>query len=294
MYDGLEVLRVLRGGEGEEPRKGNILRRIKGLFVVLKVLIIGFILQVQPGLAQDYLVGSQDVLRITVYEHPDLTTVVRVGEEGKITFPFIGEMEVRNLSVQQIEKRIADGLSAGYVSSPQVTVFIEQYRGQRVTIMGEVMRPGQYEITGSMYLIDAISLALGMTKEAGDTITILRKNQTDGARTDQQKFSIDVERLFKDGDLTQNIQLRDKDVIYIPRVNFFYIYGEVNRPGVYRIEDDLTVKRAIATAGGFTQRASKNRIEITRRQDGKDVIIKGAMDETVEKDDVIMIKESVF
>lgn len=270
------------------------MRRIKGLFVVLKVLIIGFILQAQPGLAQDYLVGSQDVLRITVYEHPDLTTVARVGEEGKITFPFIGEMEVRNLSVQQIEKGIAERLSAGYVSSPQVTVFIEQYRGQKVTIMGEVMRPGQYEITGSMYLIDAISLALGLTKEAGDTITVQRRVRIDAGPADQHKFTIDAERLFKDGDLTQNIQLRDKDVIYIPRVHIFYIYGEVNRPGVYRIEKDLTVKRAIATAGGFTQRASKNRMEITRRQDGKDVIIKGAMDETVEKDDVIMIKESVF
>lgn len=267
---------------------------VRYLFLTISLIIGMITMQYQPSLAEDYFVGSQDVLRITVYEHPDLTTVVRVSEGGKITFPFIGEMEVKNLSVRQIEKRIAERLSAEYIPNPQVTVFVEQYRGQKVTIMGEIIKPGQYEITGSMYLIDAISIALGMTKEAGDTITILRKNQGNAGHTDQQKFVIDTEKLFKDGDLTQNVQLRDKDVIYIPRVHFFYIYGEVNRPGVYRIEEDLTVKRAIATAGGFTQRASKSRIEITRRQDGKDVMGKGTMDETVEKDDVIMIKESIF
>ena len=270
------------------------MKKLRTSFINCIVLITGILLYSHVGLAQDYLVGSQDVLRITVYEHPDLTTVARVGEEGKITFPFIGEMQVKNLSVQQIEKGIAKGLSAGYIKNPQVTVFIEQYRGQKVTIMGEVIKPGQYEITGSMYLIDAISMALGLTKEAGDTITILRKNQTDADRTDQQKLSIDVERLFKDGDLAQNIQLRDKDVIYIPRISFFYIYGEVNRPGLYRIENNLTVKRAIAIAGGFTQKASKNKVEVTRRQDETDVIIKGTMNDVVDRDDVIMIKESIF
>ncbi|MCC6544216.1 MAG: SLBB domain-containing protein [Nitrospirae bacterium] len=267
---------------------------IRYLFLTI-CLITGMIaLQYQPSLAEDYFVGSQDVLRITVYDHPDLTTIVRVSEGGKITFPFIGELEVKNLSVQQIENGIAKILSAGYIKNPQVTVFIEQYRGQKVTIMGEVAKPGQYEMTGSMYLIDAISMALGLTKEAGDTITVLRKNQTDADRTDQQKLSIDVERLFKDGDLAQNIQLRDKDVIYIPRISFFYIYGEVSRPGLYRIENNLTVKRAIAIAGGFTQKASKNKIEVTRRQDGKDVIIRGTINDTVNRDDVLMIKESIF
>lgn len=268
-------------------------RELIGLILTaLLILIAG---QYQPTFAEDYLVGSQDVLKITVYEHPDLTTEVRVSEDGKITFPFVGELEVKGLSVQQIERKIAERLSAGYIKNPQVTVFIQQYRGQRVTVIGEVTRPGQYEITGPTYVSDAISMALGMTKEAGYIITLLRKNSAEGGKVNNyQKISIDVDRLFKDGDFTQNIQLQDRDVIYVPRVAFFYIYGEVNRPGVYRIEKGLTVKRAVSIAGGFTPKASKSRIEITRRQGEKDTIKEGTMEDPVEMDDVIMIKESIF
>lgn len=265
------------------------------IVLILTALLILIAGQCQPTFAEDYLVGSQDVLKITVYEHPNLTTEVRVSEEGKITFPLVGELKVKGLSVQQIEKKIAEGLSAGYIKNPQVTVFIQQYRGKRVIVIGEVMRPGHYEIIGPTYVSDAISMALGMTKEAGYIITLLRKNSTDGVKVNSyQKVSIDVDRLFKDGDFTQNIQLQDKDVIYVPRIAFFYIYGEVNRPGVYRIEKGLTVKRAISIAGGFTPKASKGRIEITRRQGEKDIIKKGTMDDLVEMDDVIMIKESIF
>jgi len=269
--------------------------RVRIFLLVIISIISTLATRYHTAFAEDYLVGSQDVLKITVYEHPDLTTEVRVSEDGKITFPLVGELEVKGLSVQQIEKKIAERLSEGYILNPQVSVFIEQYKGQKATVIGEVTRPGQYEITGPTYVSDAISMALGMTKDAGYIITLLRKNSTEGGKVNNyQKISIDVDRLFKDGDFTQNIQLQDRDVIYVPRVDFFYIYGEVNRPGVYRIEKGLTVKRAISIAGGFTPKASKNRIEITRRQGGKDIIKDGDIDEPVEMDDVIMIKESIF
>lgn len=267
--------------------------RVKSFLLIIITFLSMVTMQYQTAFAQDYLVGSQDVLRITVYEHPDLTTVVRVGEEGKITFPLIGELEVKNLSVQQIEKKIAERLSEGYISNPQVSVFIEQYKGQKATVIGEVTKPGQYEITGPTSVLDAISMALGMTKDAGYTITLLRKDLASG-NINYKKISIDVDRLFRDGEFNQNVQLQGGDVIYVPRVDFFYIYGEVNRPGVYRIEKGLTVKRAISIAGGFTPKASKNRIDVTRRQGGKDIIKDGDIDEPVEMDDVIMIKESIF
>lgn len=267
--------------------------RVKSFLLIIITFLSIVTMQYQTAFAQDYLVGSQDVLRITVYEHPDLTTIVRVGEEGKITFPLIGELEVKNLSVQQIEKKIAERLSEGYISNPQVSVFIEQYKGQKATVIGEVTKPGQYEITGPTSVLDAISMALGMTKDAGYTITLLRKDLA-GGNINYKKISIDVDRLFRDGEFNQNVQLQGGDVIYVPRVDFFYIYGEVNRPGVYRIEKGLTVKRAISIAGGFTPKASKNRIDVTRRQGGKDIIKDGDIDEPVEMDDVIMIKESIF
>lgn len=266
----------------------------RGITFLLIFFFISLAMRYQMAFAEDYLVGSQDVLRITVYEHPDLTTVVRVSEEGKITFPLIGELEVKNFSVQQIEKIIAEKLSEELITNPQVTVFIEQYKGRRVTVMGEVTKPGQYELIGTASVLDAISMALGMTKDAGYTITLIRKDSTAGESITHKKISIDVDRLFKEGDFSQNVQLQDRDVIYVPRIDYFYIYGEVNRPGVYRIEKGLTVKRAISMAGGFTPKASKSRIVITRRQGGKDIIKEGSIDEPVEADDTIMVKESIF
>jgi len=256
--------------------------------------IVG-VLTLQSAFAADYLVGSQDVLKISVYEHPDLATITRVSEDGNISFPLLGEVEVKNLSVQQVEKRIAEKLSAGsYISNPQVTVFIDQYRGQRVTVTGEVMKPGQYEITGPTTVLDAVSMALGMTKDAGYTILVIRKESAAKGGMQYKKISIDVDRLFKDGDFNENIQLKDKDVVHVPRADFFYVYGEVNRPGVYRIEKDITVKKAIAIAGGFTPKASKGQVEITKKQGGRYITQDEALDEAVAVDDVIMIKERLF
>jgi len=235
-------------------------------------------------IARDYLVGSQDVLKISVYEHPDLATTVRVSEDGKITF----------LSVQQIEKKIASKLSDGLIPNPQVSVFIEQYRGTRITVMGEVTKPGQYEITGPTSVVEAISMALGMTENSGHTIMLFKKDSATGKNPDYKRIAIDVDRLFKEGDLSQNVQLQNGDIIYVPKIDFFYIYGEVTRPGIYRIEKGLTVKRAISMAGGFTPKAAKGRIEITRQQEGKDIVKKADINEAVKPDDTLMVKESIF
>jgi polysaccharide export outer membrane protein len=250
--------------------------------------------EIPTDIARDYLVGSQDVLKISVYEHPDLETTVRVSEDGRITFPLIGDLEVKNLGVQQIEKKIASKLSDGIIPNPQVTVFIEQYRGTRVTVMGEVTKPGQYEITGPTSVVEAISMALGMTENAGHTIMLFKKDSTTGKNPGYKRIAIDVDRLLKEGDLSLNAQLRNGDIIYVPKIDFFYIYGEVNRPGIYRIEKGLTVKRAISIAGGFTPKASKGRIEITRRHEGKDIVKKADINESVKPDDTLMVKESIF
>ena len=249
---------------------------------------------IPTAIARDYLVGSQDVLKISVYEHPDLATTVRVSEDGKITFPLVGELEVKNLSVQQIEKKIASKLSDGLIPNPQVSVFIEQYRGTRITVMGEVTKPGQYEITGPTSVVEAISMAFGMTENSGHTIMLFKKDSSAGKNPGYKRIAIDVDRLFKEGDLSQNVQLQNGDIIYVPKIDFFYIYGEVTRPGIYRIEKGLTVKRAISMAGGFTPKASKGRIEITRRQEGKDIVKKADINESVKPDDTIMVKESIF
>ncbi|NTV90358.1 MAG: hypothetical protein HGA22_08365, partial [Clostridiales bacterium] len=140
--------------------------------IILSVLFL--ILYALPIHAQDYLIGSQDLLKITVFEYPDLTTEARVSEEGKITFPLLGEINAKNLTTRQVEKGIADKLAAAkIVKEPQVGVIVQQYRGRKVTIIGEVVKPGQYEIAGPTTILEIISLALGMNQNAGYLLTVL-------------------------------------------------------------------------------------------------------------------------
>ena len=252
------------------------------------------VLSAIPSVAQDYLIGSQDVLKISVFEYPDLTTEVRVSEDGKITFPLLGEIVAKNLTTRQLEKGIAEKLAAGnFVKEPQVSVFIQQYRGRKVTIIGEVVKPGQYEIAGPTTLLDTISLALGMNQNAGHLLTVFRKEPGPDGREATRKITVDVDRLLNGGDLSQDIELQNGDVIYVPKA-IFYIYGEVNRPGAYRLEKGITVKRAIALAGGLTPKGTESRIEITRREGEKERDLGADIDDPIRLDDVVRIKESIF
>jgi polysaccharide export outer membrane protein len=272
------------------------LRMLKSLFLTLAVvfLTVAFNPFVLSASAQDYLIGSQDVLKITVFEHPDLTTETRVSEDGKITFPLLGEIEAKNLTTRQVEKSIADKLSKSrMVNEPQVNVFVEQYMGRRVTIIGEVIKPGQYQISGPTTLLDVIALALGTNQNAGYLLTVFRKEKGDDGKESTKKITVDVERLLNGGDLSLNIELQNLDVVYVPKA-VFYIYGEVNKPGAYRLEKGITVKRAIAIAGGLTPKGSQLRIEITRRDGEKETLAGADIDNLVQFDDVIRIKESIF
>lgn len=272
------------------------MRTPNSLFSILAVFFLTLACNpvLTPAVAQDYLVGSQDVLKITVFEHPDLTTEARVSEDGKITFPLLGEIDAKNLTTRQVEKSIADKLSkGGMVKEPQVNVFVEQYMGRRVTIIGEVIKPGQYQISGPTTLLDVIALALGTNQNAGYLLTVFRKEKGAGGSESTKKITVDVDRLLNGGDLSLNIELQNQDVIYVPKAAF-YIYGEVNRPGTYRLERGITVKRAIAIAGGLTPKGSQLRIEITRKNGEKDAIAGADIDNLVQFDDVIRIKESFF
>lgn len=247
-----------------------------------------------PSLAQDYLIGSQDILKISVFEYPDLTTEVRVSEDGKITFPLLGEIEAKNLSTRQVEKAIAEELAkAKIVKDPQVSVFVQQYRGRKVTVIGEVVKPGQYEIAGPTSILDTISLAQGMSQNAGFMLTVFRKEPGPDGSDLTQKIRVDVDRLLNGGDLSQDIPLQNGDVIYVPK-SVFYIYGEVNRPGAYRLDKGLTVKRAIALAGGLTPKGCDWRINVTRKEGEHEKTTSATIDDAIKLDDVVLIKESIF
>jgi len=264
------------------------MKRYAILSVVVAVLCLAC-----AAFAQDYVVGEGDVLRITVYDHPDLSTTARISGEGTILFPLIGEVKVSGLSVSQLSERLAGLLSDGYIISPQVAIFIEDFRSQKATIMGEVNKPGLYELKGNTTFLEVLSKAGDLTKNAGDKAIIKRKANPSDKK--EKIITIDLKRLVEMGDTSQDVPVLDGDSIYIIKAGLFYVTGEVKKPDAYKFEEGTTVLKAVTMAGGFSDKAATGRVRIIRKiKDREELLEKVKMDESVLPDDVIIVPESFF
>ena len=128
---------------------------------------------------QEYQIGPGDLLKITVYDNPDLTFETRVSDEGKISFPLIGTVLLKDLTATEAEKKIAGLLADGYINRPQVFIFIQESKASFVFVNGEVKSPGSYKITKGMTVLKALTVAGSITQKAGQNkITIIRKTET--------------------------------------------------------------------------------------------------------------------
>jgi len=240
----------------------------------------------------DYLLGEGDILRISVYDHADLSLTARVGGDGTIAFPLIGQVEIRGLTATAAAEKIARLLSDGYIVNPQVSVFIEQFRNRKVVIMGEVSSPGLYELSGPTTLLELISRAGGLSREAGPSAAIHRQSSSPG---DPDLLQIDLKKLLEQGDRSQDVVLRDGDNIFIAKAGLAYVTGQVQKPDSYPIEEGTTVIMAVTRAGGFTPLAAKGRVKVIRKVSGEEQIFeKVPMNMPVLPDDVIVVPESYF
>ncbi|MDH4161650.1 MAG: polysaccharide export protein [Nitrospirota bacterium] len=246
---------------------------------------------------QEYVVGEGDLLRIIVYDNQDLTTEARVGGDGRITFPLLGEVTVSGLAVMAAEKAIADRLSEGYIIHPQVSIFVVEYKSKKVTMLGEVGKPGIVVLRGASTLMEVISDAGGITTSAGEAIIIQRKNSqpvADKRNQDDIKILIDIRKLFEEGDPAANVPVLNGDSVYVPRAAFVYVNGEVKNPGAYKITKGLTVLKAITLAGGFTPKASERRTRIIRKGTSGETSTRAKMNDLILPDDIILVPESYF
>lgn len=247
-----------------------------------------------PAMAVDYLVGENDVLKVTVYDNDDLSTTVRVSGDGTIILPLLNRVEVSGLSINQISDKITALFADGYIVNPQVNVFIEDFRSKKAVILGQINKPGLYELQGRTTFLELISKAGGLTKDAGDT-TIIKRKQGANDSEGQSVLTIDMIQLVEKGDTSQNFQIMDGDNIYIAKAGVFYVSGEVNKPDAYKFEENMTVIKAITMAGGFSDKAAKGAVKIIRKiQDREQVIEKVKMDEPIMQEDVIVVPESFF
>ena len=240
----------------------------------------------------DYPLGAGDAIRIHVFQNPDLTVETRVSENGSITYPLIGSVELGGLSIAVAEKKIATALqSGGYIQNPQVNIVLVQIRGNQVSVLGQVNRPGRFPLeTANTRLSDMLANAGGATVN-GDDIAIVV-----GTRNGKLfRKQIDLPSIFLDDKLQDNIVVQGGDSIYVHRAPVFYIYGEAQRSGAYRIERDMTVMQALAQGGGPTARGSEKRLRLHRKAaDGRVELIEPQLTDRVLPNDVIYVKESLF
>ncbi|WP_018078856.1 polysaccharide export protein EpsE [Thiobacillus denitrificans] len=239
----------------------------------------------------DYRMGTGDVLRITVYGQPDLTTEARVGENGGITFPLIGDVKLAGITPARGETEIAQRLSkGGFILEPFVTLNVMQYRSQQISVLGRVNRPGKYTLEKVSRVSDALALAGGIIIDGSDTVTLVRTR--DGK---PEYRDIDVIALFRPGGEASNELVQDGDIINVARQPMFYIYGEVQRPGAFRLEQNMSVVQALSMGGGVNARGTQRGIRILRRgENGAMQELEARLADMVKKDDVIYVKESLF
>jgi polysaccharide export outer membrane protein len=245
-----------------------------------------------PSHAQEYSVGEGDVLKITVFEHPELDSTVRVSSHGAIALPLIGDVEVGGLTAPEISRKLEALLADGYIVDPKVSTFVTELLHNKAVIVGEVSRPGVYEIGVGTSLLELISKAGGLTKEAGGSAIIRRKPS---ASAEEEVITVDLKRLVEQGDLALDILIRNGDSVHLTKTGLFYVIGEVKKPDAYKYIEGTTVIKAVTLAGGFTDRAAMGRIRIIRTVDKKEVVFERvSMDEPVMPEDLIVVPLSYF
>ncbi len=221
---------------------------------------------------KNYVIGPEDMLEVTVWGHNDLTRTVAVSADGYFSFPLIGRIKAGGLTIRSLENKIAKVLDKDYIVNPQVTISVKAFRSKKVFILGEVVKPGAHYLSKSDTLLEVISEAGGVTQGAGREIMIVRP--LSGAT--QQPASLDSKnsqiikvdlRALLSGDTEKNIKVQNNDTIYVPKTSVFSVFGEVRKPGSYPLEKETSILEAISIAGGPSQDADPQKLELLRKKD---------------------------
>ncbi len=242
--------------------------------------------------ATDYVLGAGDVIRVTVFQSPELTLETRIPESGVVAYPLLGPVTLGGASVRTAEERIADGLLKGkFLKQPQVSILVITQRGSQATVLGFAVRQGRYALeVSNTKLSDLLALAGGVGPDGSDIVSV--SGTRDGKPFRKQ---VDLRTLFRGGNPADDLVILHNDVVYIDRMPQIYVYGEVQRPGVLRLERGMTVLQALAASGGLTLRGTQRGIRVHRRgTDGAVQELTPGLQETLQQDDVIFVRESLF
>lgn len=301
-----KIAEIKRTKDTEENRLKNVIKTTTNYTV-------GQYLSIHPDAnnpsSLDFDLGGYDVIDITVYEEEDLTRQgVRISADGYISFPLIGRLQVEGLTTSEVESLISQKLAEGqYIYNAHVSVLVREYNSKQYLVLGSVKSPGSFPFKGKVRVLDAISRAEGIDfEQGGKQAMIIRRENADTAQEEKVVIRIELNELLKGGDPVSNLLLKDKDLLYIPKAESFYIIGQIQSPGSYPyMEKEITLVEAISKAGGFTPLAAGNRTRIIRVEDGVEKVIEVKVEEITKSGkkgqdviilpgDVIVVPESYF
>ena len=204
-------------------------------------------------------IGPGDLIDLTVFHVPELVLKIRVDSNGSVSLPLIGDLKLAGLTVRDAQLLIARELvHRQLVLNPEVSIFIEAFATQGITVYGEVNMPGIYPLMGPHRLFDAVSAAGGFTPNAGHTLTILHKEVKDRE---------EVIDLGGQNDEQTNVMIYPGDTIIVSKAGVVYVLGEVNKPGAFLMGNNTSISlmKAIAMAGSTTKLASLKHAIIIRK-----------------------------
>ncbi len=241
--------------------------------------------------ASEYRLGPGDLIRVTVFQNPELTLEARLTEAGVISYPLLGEVQLSGLAIGAAERRIADGLrSGGYVRQPQVSLALQQVRAHQASVLGMVNRPGRYALdSADTRLTTLLALAGGSAPGGADRVVLA--GLRDGASF---RVEIDLPAVFAADGPAQDPLVRHGDVVWVDRQPLVYIYGEVQRPGMVRLERGMSLMQALAAGGGLSPRGTERGIRVHRKAGGQDATLELKLNDTLREGDVVFVRESLF
>ena len=282
-------------------------------FGVLCVLLLALVALGQGALAGEraYEVGPGDVLEVRVWQEPDLSGRFSVEPRGHILAPLIGEFSVAGKGVQEIRESLVEAYGADYLVNPVITVSVAEYRSHKVFLLGRVAQPGTYYLKEDPSFLRVLLDAGGPSGMNAGVATVLRfENSESGGQL--AHLRVNLNQLFVGGDLTQDIDLRAQDIVFVSSAgaetdvigNEVFVVGEVGKPGKYRWYDGYTALNAVLDAGGLTDFAAGNRARLIRGEgEGREVIrielgslLEGQLEKNIilKPGDLISVPESFF
>jgi polysaccharide export outer membrane protein len=245
-----------------------------------------------PAQASEYLLGPGDLVSVDVFGHPDMRVdMAQVNEKDEITVPLVGSVVVGGMTTTDAATRIATKLdSGGFIVKPVVSVLVTQYFSKRVVVLGQVAKPGKYPLDSVSKLSDVLALAGGISVDGSSTVILVHKQNGSEVRT-----PIDTRMLFQQNHPELDAVMADGDIVYVPRAEVFYIYGEVQHPGAYRLEKNMNVMQAISLGGGLTLKGTEKGVQIRRTdENGKVTALPAKSDTLLQTNDVVYLNESLF